>query len=234
MRTTRMIRNVLLVIAIPAAAFVVGWIVSAAVTYARFGRAHAREPRDPIVDRFMPRFEIDEVHETEVEAPASVTLAAAREIDLNDSPVIHAIFRGREMMLRARSAPAAPRKPFLDQVLELGWGVLAEEPGHEIVIGAITKPWEANVRFIALPPERFAAFDSAGWVKIVWTLAVDSLSPTRSRFRTETRVLTTDATARSRFRRYWSVFSPGILLIRHETLKIVRRAAEARMASHTA
>src|SRR5690242_14918264 len=201
-----MIRNALLIVGIPAAAFVLGWIVSAAATYARFGRAKARAVRDPIVERFMPRFDIDEVHETEVEAPASVTLAAARAIDLNDSPIVHAIFRGRELMLRAHPSAATPRKPFLDQVLEIGWGVLADEPGREIVIGAITKPWEANVRFIALPPERFAAFDSSGWVKIVWTLAVDSLSPTRSRFRTETRVLTTDATARSRFRRYWSVF----------------------------
>jgi hypothetical protein len=39
-------------------------------------------------------------------------------------------------------------------------------------------------------------------------------------------VVTTDAQSRRRFRRYWSVVSPGILLIRHETLRLVRREAE--------
>jgi hypothetical protein len=39
-------------------------------------------------------------------------------------------------------------------------------------------------------------------------------------------VSTTDATARRRFRRYWAVMSPGILLIRYEMLRLVRREAE--------
>jgi hypothetical protein len=47
-----------------------------------------------------------------------------------------------------------------------------------------------------------------------------------SLFRTETRVATTDPESRARFRRYWSVFSPGILVIRWEALRLVRRAAE--------
>ena len=48
-------------------------------------------------------------------------------------------------------------------------------------------------------------------------------------FRTETRVTTTDAEARTKFRRYWSVFSPGIVLIRWLALEPVRREAERRV-----
>jgi glycine betaine/proline transport system ATP-binding protein len=40
------------------------------------------------------------------------------------------------------------------------------------------------------------------------------------------RALATDAESRAKFRRYWSVFSLGILLIRSERLKLVRREAE--------
>ena len=58
------------------------------------------------------------------------------------------------------------------------------------------------------------------------TLVVDSLGPRESVFRTETRALATDPVARAKFRRYWSIFSPGILLIRSEGLKLVRRDAE--------
>jgi hypothetical protein len=47
-------------------------------------------------------------------------------------------------------------------------------------------------------------------------------------FRTETRVATTDAYARERFRRYWAVFSPGILLIRRASLRLVKADAERR------
>ena len=43
-------------------------------------------------------------------------------------------------------------------VKTLGWGVLAEIPGREIVMGAVTQPWMADVVFRPLPPGEFAAF----------------------------------------------------------------------------
>ena len=140
--------------------------------------------------------------------------------------MVRAIFRGREILLGSGGGTSREREPFVEQAVEMGWGRLADVPGRLMVFGAITKPWEADVRFRALPPEDFASFDEPGWVKIVWTLGVDSLGPARSRFRTETRVLTTGAASRARFRRYWAVFSPGILLIRREALRLVRRRAE--------
>lgn len=83
----------------------------------------------------------------------------------------------------------------------------------------------------ALPPEMFATFDSAGYVRIVVSIAADSVGPTESIVRTETLALATDATSRARFRRYWSVFSPGILLIRSEALSLARREAQERPRS---
>jgi hypothetical protein len=50
-------------------------------------------------------------------------------------------------------------------------------------------------------------------------------------FSTETRVATTDAEARRKFRRYWSLLSPGIVMLRRESLRLVRREAERRVAS---
>ena len=40
----------------------------------------------------------------------------------------------------------------------IGWGVLAEVPGREIVMGAVTQPWLADVVFRPIPPEEFASF----------------------------------------------------------------------------
>jgi len=46
--------------------------------------------------------------------------------------------------------------------------------------------------------------------------------------RTETRVMTTDPAARRKFRRYWSIFSPGIVLIRRVALRLTKLDAERR------
>jgi hypothetical protein len=91
----------------------------------------------------------------------------------------------------------------------LGWVVLAEKPGCEIVVGAVTQPWEANVTFRSVSTERFAAFNEPGYVKIVWTLRADAIGDAASIFRTETRAVATDASATREFRRYWAFLSPG-------------------------
>jgi len=116
-------------------------------------------------------------------------------------------------------------------IAQLGWGVLAEIPGREIVVGAITRPWEANVTFHALPPEEFAAFAQPGFVKIVWTLRADPLDGETSIFRTETRAVATDAEARANFRAYWAFASPGIALIRRLSLPPLKREAERRAST---
>jgi hypothetical protein len=203
-----------------------GWGAYAAVTWLSFGRPRTGAGSDPLMERYMPRYDIAEVHRTRVAAPASLTFDAARTVDLQRSGVVHAIFRGREIMLGA-TPPARPKDfPLVTELLSLGWGVLEEVPGRQMVFGAVTQPWQANVVFRALPPSSYASFDSAGYVKIVVTIAADSSGPRESVFRTETRALATDAVSRAKFRRYWSVFSPGILLIRYEALRLVKGQAE--------
>jgi len=95
------------------------------------------------------------------------------------------------------------------------------------------------VVFRPLPPNEFIAFDEPDYVKIAWTLRADAAGPNASVFRTETRIVTTDASARARFRWYWARFSPGIQLIRWQSLGPVRREAERRarlglIPAHTA
>jgi hypothetical protein len=98
-------------------------------------------------------------------------------------------------------------------------------------MGAVTRPWDPNVVFRPLPPAEFIAFHEPGYVKIAWTLRADATGPHESVFRTETRVMTTDAAGRATFRRYWARFSAGVLLIRWLSLGPVRRDAERRAKS---
>ncbi len=199
-----------------------------AATWYRYGRVARHGGLPTLLDRFLPTCEVLERHETRVVAPAEMTFVAAREMDLMQSPLVRAIFRGRELLMRATPATKRQERTFLHEVLELGWGVLAEESGREMVLGAVTQPWEADVRFRSLPPDEFAAFDAPGYAKIAWTIRAEPLGPATSRFCTETRVATTDADSRKRFRRYWTMVSPGVRLIRRESLRLVRADAERR------
>jgi hypothetical protein len=197
-------------------------------TWLRLARPSHAEPdaADPVLDRFMPVYEVAERHQARVEAPAEVTFSAACGQDLSALPLVRAIFTAREIVLGSEPDTAVRPRGLLALTQSLGWGVLAEVPGREIVMGAVTQPWLANVVFRAVPPEAFAAFDEPDHVKIVWTLRADPVGPHASIFRTETRVQTTDAAARAKFRWYWARFSPGIRLIRSLSLGPLKRAAE--------
>lgn len=211
-----------------AAASALGYAGYVAVAWHRYGRSEPGPSTDPLLDRFMPRYEVREHHQTRVHAPASVTFAAAKEMSLPRSPVVRAIFALRSIPARLGGTPPRPsdERGLLEETLSIGWGVLAETPDHEIVMGAVTQPWKADVIFRALPPEEFAAFSEPGYVKIAWTLRADPLGPSSSVFLTETRAIATDQKSRARFRRYWAFLSPGILLMRHEMLRVLRTEAE--------
>jgi hypothetical protein len=204
-----------------------GWGGYAAATWLGYGRRNGHAP-DALLDRFIPGFEAGDRHEIRVAAPPELALQALKEMELESIPLVHAIFRARALILGAGPEAREVPRGLLASTLAMGWGVLAEAPGRAVVVGAVTKPWEADVEFHAVPAERFRDFAEPGWVKIVWTLEAEPLGPAESIARTRVRVATTDAGARSRFRRYWSLFSPGIRLIRRLALPRVKAAAERR------
>jgi hypothetical protein len=226
----RRLRAVLKGLAIGAGAATAAYGGYVSVAWLRYGHPSRPLPEqeDELLDRFMPAYEVAERHHIRVNAPAGLTLAAACDTDLQGPAVVRAIIRAREILLGAD--PAGPRRPagLLAEAQALGWGMLAEVPGREIVMGAVTRPWEANVTFRPLDPSAFPAFNERGHVKIVWTLRADPEGPGMSTFRTETRVLATDGDARRRFRRYWAYLSPGIILIRMAMLGPLKREAERR------
>ena len=177
-----------------------------AITWSRYGRiAPPRsEEHDALLDQFMPAYEIREHHDICVAALPDVTLAVARNLDVLDLPVVRALVKGRELIIGATPDTQLRPHALIAEMQAIGWGVLAEIPDREIVMGAVTRPWDANVVFRAIPPGEFSSFDEPGYVKIVWTLRADPIDGGHSIFSTETRAIATDAIARSKFRTYWS------------------------------
>ncbi|HET9342299.1 MAG TPA: hypothetical protein VFO25_05260 [Candidatus Eremiobacteraceae bacterium] len=205
-----------------------GWFGYSGLTWMHYGSPQAGVQPNVALDHFMPVYEVDEQQDLAVGAPWTNTFAAECLMDLQNSAVIHAVIEDRARILGATPDPQASGEPsaFVAQAISYGWGVLAEDPGHEIILGAVSQPWEQNVAFQSLPPDEFASYQSAGYAKIVWTLDAEPTGPSTSIARTVTRVETTDPDSRDKFRSYWAKISPGMALIRSQALALVRADAE--------
>lgn len=213
-----------------------GYLACVIAAWSRYGRVAppGRGEDDPLLDSLMPDYEVVERHQIHVRAPANRVFALAVAGNLQHSWVVRSIFRAREFVLGARPDAAWSSQGLLVDVQRMGWRVLAsrpDQPDQEVVVGAVTQPWLAEVTFRGLEPDAFRTFNEPDFVKIAWTLRVHAAGPSHTILRTETRVLATDAEARRKFRWYWARFSPGIVLIRwfmlHQTKVEAERGGRA-------
>lgn len=194
---------------------------------ARYGKDVVEVNDDSLLlDRFIPSPEVVEHHRVRISAPADVVMSTARSLELLNSRMIRAIFKARELALGGQPDERRHPSALLPQMQSIGWVILAERAGREVVLGAVTRPWDAAPTFRSVPAAEFAEFREPGYVKIAWTLRADPISDTESMFHTETRVATTDVESRKRFRRYWSYVAPGVELIRLAMLAPLKKAAE--------
>ena len=181
---------------------------------------------DVLLENLIAVYDFVERFQLRVAAPAELTFSVACNLNLLRSDLIRAIFKVRELVLDGKPEQNRNEMGLADQAKGWGWSTLAEQPGREIVFGAVTQPWVANPVFHGLSPAEFRNFQEPGFVKIAWTLRTDPIGPANSIVSTETRVVATDAVARAKFRRYWAFVSPGAILIRLLALRRVRREVE--------
>jgi len=184
----------------------------------------------PLLDKFLPLWDVCECHELPVAAPAGRAFQVLRDLDVNRAPIVRALFWLRELPSRFKNRDRLPplgRRSLLEDALSVGWTVLEEIPGQQLAVGAITRPWEAVVCFRGLPGPELRAFRDPGFVKIVWGISARPLEGGGSVLGTETRVIATDERSRRRFGRYWYVFGPFIRLIRRISLRQAKKELEA-------
>ncbi len=178
------------------------------------------------LELFIPHPEICERHSTLVAAPAAFVMHAARSFDMQSIGPVHALFSLRSRLMGAEEGAPDRGEGLAESTRKMGWGVLVDEPGRAYLSGAACQPWEANVVFSPLTAEDFASYSEPDYVKIAWSIEVESIDPSLCRLSTETRVTATDEQARRNFRRYWQIFGKGILAIRWLLLPAIRRRAE--------
>ena len=128
---TRGLNTVCKVATVAATAAVAGWSAYAGIAWLRYGRpARGFSSSGPLLDRFIPAPEVAECHQVEVAAPAPVTYAAARDMDLNRSAVVRLVFGAREILL-AGIRRDTQGGSLLSQTPALGWGILVEPMAPE-------------------------------------------------------------------------------------------------------
>jgi len=164
-----------------------------------------------LLDEVLPAWDFRERHAVAVDAPSERVLEAVRSVTPGEMPLVRLLFR-------LRGLPAARDRPVYDQ-LTPGFRTLAEEPGRELVLGSIAKPW--RWRGGDRPREDFSAFAEPGYAKLALNFRFED-----GTLSTETRVLLTDPASRRAFRGYWLLVRPWSGLIRRSWL----RAAAARSA----
>ena len=182
-----------------------------------------------LIDRFLPEYDEVEHHDAAVDAPPERTYRAVKEIDLARSPIVLALLVARGLPHLFTGAVKPKRRLTLDDILASGFVVLAEEPGHELVLGIVGKFWQLSSGVHRIEAHEFTDFDTPGYAMAAWNFVVTDRPDGGSTVSTETRIVSTDAEARRNFGWYWRLIAPFSALIRRIVLGQVKREAEQSM-----
>src|SRR5262249_7830977 len=162
-----------------------------------------RERGRVLIDRFLPEYDEVEHHEVAVDAPADRTYQAIKDIDLARSPVVLALLFARGLPHLFTGAVKPKRRLTLDDIVESGFVVLAEEPGRELALGTAGRFGRRGGGAPRPDGGEFTSSDDPGFPRAVG----NSLAPGRpgggSTVITETRVASPAADARRNFGWYW-------------------------------
>ncbi|HXG97923.1 MAG: hypothetical protein E6J91_19620 [Deltaproteobacteria bacterium] len=101
-----------------------------------------------LIDRYLPTFDETYIYEASINAAPTDVYAAMKETNLRD-PVIDLLFELRELpqniarRWRGEPRPSSPPSVTFGEITKQGpaWVVLTEEPGVELVIGAVGRFW---------------------------------------------------------------------------------------------
>ena len=166
-------------------------------------------------DKYLPRYDFNEVHQKLIDAPAEVIYRLIRNQDFSGSWIIRALF-----FLRGLPAKKVTIKGLTDRKFV----VLEERPNEEIIIGLIGQFWKPTGELQSFEPNAFISFKGP-FAKATWTFELKSQANQKMLI-TETRIACPDKETKESFSRYWFVIKPFSGLIRREMLRAIKVKAE--------
>ncbi|WP_458207939.1 hypothetical protein [Haladaptatus sp. NG-SE-30] len=179
-------------------------------------RVRSEPTQGMLIDEQLPTYDATQRRHIVVDTPPAETYAAIEELDLMQTGAIVRILTELRMLperiqalRRGDVQPKLPDSAKLTDLTESGiWVLLDEQPGEELVLGAVGAVWQPNIEWVEIDADDFRAFDRPGYAKLAIGFSVRQYGATRSLVTYEARTATTDRTARTRFRRYWLFIGP--------------------------
>ena len=177
-----------------------------------------------LLDEIQPVWHYRSHHSRVIDAPADRVAEALENFDIerDTSLLVRFLFRARGLPLPNGSTPR-------EALGSIGFSVLAERPGREIVFGIAGRFWAPQelANLVRAPDaEAFKKFNVPGQAKGAMAFVIEPLEDGRTLLRTETRVTCSDARARLLFGAYWALINIPSGLIRRDLLHAIARRAE--------
>ena len=182
-----------------------------------------------LIDSFAPTPDAVEIHSIVINAPRATVYRELKTADLGSSFIIKSLLALRSIpgFIARPCAMPRNRKITLQTLMDSGFGLLAEKPGEEIVLGITGRFWRPAGNVSPFNRPDFDRRVPAGFARGVWNFSVSEQIPEQTILTTETRVTCGDPASRRKFLAYWLVVRPFSGLIRLIMLKRVRKIAEA-------
>jgi hypothetical protein len=187
-----------------------------------------------LIAELMPEPDIAMRHARGVRASPERVFAALSSTDFGKSGLIALLFalRGipallaspKETVTKIRKRPRHAALT-LARIVKDGFGLVAERPGEEIVLGVTGRFWKASAKLRPATREQFSVGPPPGDVLVAWNFLVEPAPDQHALVSTETRIKAADVDTLLTFRRYWRVVHPGSALIRRAMLAAVAREA---------
>lgn len=191
-----------------------------------------------LVDEILPDDDVKLVRSTVVEADAETTYDAIERARMDEDPVLRSIGWLRRLPERAlalfEGAPPEPETTY-ETIGDLfdadGCIRLAEDPGRELVVGAVGRFWSPGEPLeTGLDRAAFEDFDGPGFARCVLDLTVHPRGPDRSLLVLEVRALATGDRSRQALTRFARFVEPAASLIARRALAVVQATAEGATA----
>lgn len=166
------------------------------------------------LDEVFPKFDFSEKHSRLLHCTPLEAYNALRTVNFSDSIWIRFLFWLRGL------------KSGDFQHLQERFSVLSDEPGQEIVLGIIARPWKRDGDIFYPSSADFESFNQPDYIKAAWNFTFEQLNENETLVSTETRILCTDAKSKQKFRLYWFFIHPFSGFVRIEMLKLLQKKLE--------
>lgn len=187
-----------------------------------------------LLDEVVPTYHFHVIRQIEIQSTPGNVFEIFKTLKTSEIPLFNTLFAIRSIPGRllghGNKYFVNDSSSVVEQGLRLGFVILGEVPDKEIVFGAIGRWWKPTgasfYRFSSL--KEFREFDQPGYARVCGNFYVDT--QTRSDgtlvLTHETRVEATDSTAYAKFKLYWRMIYPGVVLLRRMLLKAIKAKAE--------